>query len=87
MKTTLRIAVRGLMLLALLAALPAVVDLGGSVESPYLSALSQIPNAYGQVECNNKGCVSGGHRHSNCGRLDGFYCYKYQGSSCSTGQC
>jgi hypothetical protein len=80
-------ALRGMLLLAALTVLPSLFGDARRADSPYLSTLSQIPSAYAQVQCNNKGCVSGGHRHSNCGRLDGFYCYKYNGSSCSTGQC
>jgi hypothetical protein len=89
MSRTVRIALRGLLVLAVLAALPAF--LGGERQggSPYLSALSglAVPDVQAQVQCNDKGCVSGGHRHSNCGKLVGYYCYKYNGSSCSTGSC
>ena len=89
MRKSMKIALRGLLILAVLTALPVVQTIAPHGGSPYLSALSNlaVTDVRAQVQCNDKGCISGGRYHTNCGRLTGFYCYKYNGSSCSTGQC
>jgi len=89
MNRPLKFVLRGSLLLAALAVLPALVGDARQTGSPYLSALGRLGGSEirAQVQCNNKGCVAGGHRHSNCGSLTGYYCYKYNGSSCSTGSC
>ena len=80
---------RGILFLAIVTIVPALLNDGRRPASPYLSALSQIGGAdvRAQVACNDKGCISGGRYSTNCGHLPGYYCYKYHGSSCSTGSC
>lgn len=76
MRGPMRIAIRGVLVLAAGVLLSIVLGSPAPGRSPYLSALSPLAGqpAYAAKSCNGHACVGGGHRHTNCGPLAGWKC-------------
>ena len=83
-----KIAVRGVLILASGVLLSILSSPPAPDRSPYLSALSPLAGqpAYAAKSCNSHACIGGGHRHANCGPLAGLKCTNLS-HSCTDQMC
>jgi len=85
-----RRAVKVLVALVLLSALPAIVSqLGPAANGPYGSALS-LPvagAAYAASYCNDKYCAGGSRHNIVCAKVIGYHCTNLSGGYCTSNAC
>ena len=83
-----RYALRGAFILLVLIVASVMLNTSARAKSPYVSALSPLAGqaAFAANTCNGHACIGGGHHHTNCGPLAGYYCNNLP-HSCSSAPC